>query len=389
MDDRNSHNVNNANNLKRLIAAAETETYESPDSKTQAASDNSDILCLPECNINLVSLGTKGTDLTQSRNSSNISGSNQRGNWPTPRILQDNILEDALSKRIKSSKPSKLVRSPKKKLEIPDSIRTSIQHNHENPVSSTDLFSAVRNPGGALTSPHDERDLVFETIAHGGISNYQALPLVYDMRSFLVDPVKNQEDRSTCAAFVGATIKEIHNNRCDGSARQLSPEFIYHHRKTKPSAGMYGRDVFQILQNYGTTYEDEYTYCDGDNLSKTPSKKSYGHASDNKIKNYTRVETRQGLKIALYEFGPCYILLPICDRTSIHFWRGSRENAIGHAVTVVGYNESGFILCNSWGADWNGDGCCIFPYADWGAQLECWAPIDLRPQINNEKCLIS
>lgn len=48
----------------------------------------------------------------------------------------------------------------------------------------------------------------------------------------------------------------------------------------------------------------------------------------------------------------------------------------GHAMTVVGYNAEGFIVRNSWGAGWNDDGHCVWPYADFGKHWEIWTAID-------------
>ena len=45
-------------------------------------------------------------------------------------------------------------------------------------------------------------------------------------------------------------------------------------------------------------------------------------------------------------------------------------------MTIVGYNKEGFIVRNSWGSKWNGNGHVIFPYADWGLHWEVWSSID-------------
>jgi hypothetical protein len=37
----------------------------------------------------------------------------------------------------------------------------------------------------------------------------------------------------------------------------------------------------------------------------------------------------------------------------------------GHAFAVVGYNEVGFLVQNSWGPDWGKDGFATLPYDDW------------------------
>jgi hypothetical protein len=52
----------------------------------------------------------------------------------------------------------------------------------------------------------------------------------------------------------------------------------------------------------------------------------------------------------------------------------------GHAVVVIGYNKEGFILMNSWGATWNGDGTIVFPYDEWESHWECWVSVDEKTE---------
>jgi hypothetical protein len=37
----------------------------------------------------------------------------------------------------------------------------------------------------------------------------------------------------------------------------------------------------------------------------------------------------------------------------------------GHAFAIVGYNKTGFLVQNSWGAEWGGGGFATLPYGDW------------------------
>ena len=46
----------------------------------------------------------------------------------------------------------------------------------------------------------------------------------------------------------------------------------------------------------------------------------------------------------------------------------------GHAYALVGYNASGFIVQNSWGAEWGAGGFAVITYADWLANgMDAWA----------------
>lgn len=230
---------------------------------------------------------------------------------------------------------------------------------------------------GALRSPVDERDWVFESLTHGRDGSYMMdLPAEFDLRKWST-PIRDQGSRGTCAAMSGAAIKEIHEKQKGGSDEWLSPEFIYYHRDNKPASGMYGRNVFQVLQRVGTVPEALYQYETKDNKTKSPTKKMIETAAKYRITNYARVDTIDGVKKALIELGPCYMSLPLYKRRP-EFWRPltTEKPGTGHATLIVGYNEHGFILRNSWGAEWNGDGHILFPYEDWPRHWECWVSID-------------
>lgn len=45
----------------------------------------------------------------------------------------------------------------------------------------------------------------------------------------------------------------------------------------------------------------------------------------------------------------------------------------GHAFALVGYNENGFVVQNSWGEDWGAGGFALLPYEDWADNgLDAW-----------------
>lgn len=46
----------------------------------------------------------------------------------------------------------------------------------------------------------------------------------------------------------------------------------------------------------------------------------------------------------------------------------------GHAFALVGYNERGFVVQNSWGKDWGASGFAVLPYDDWIVNAtDAWA----------------
>lgn len=232
--------------------------------------------------------------------------------------------------------------------------------------------------GGALLSPDSEtEDDVYEDFAGSDPGFYSVpFPETFDLREWASTP-RDQGDRQTCAAFAAAAIREIHECRASPSAGhvRMSPEFVYAQRKNRPMDGMYGRNVFQILKDVGIVPEDDFGY----GVGSAPSEGLRETASKYRIANYAKVVSVDGLKRSLLELGPCYMQLPLVDPTRGKFWRGDSGGKL-HAVTVVGFTTKGFILRNSWGADWNGDGHTLLPYADWDYVKECWTSIDIRAE---------
>lgn len=241
-------------------------------------------------------------------------------------------------------------------------------------------------PVGALRSPYKADDYIFERLAFGPDTVDNVVPPSVDLRPYS-RPSRDQLKRGTCAAFAATAIKEIHDHvRIANDAgtnttatTTLSPEFLYYHRENRPAEGMYGRNVFQILRDIGTVPEEMFPYSHDGSMIPRVTTAMYDVAGSYRINNFARVLTCNGLKRALREAGPCYMVLPLYP-TRPHFWRRSKKRNIaeggGHSVAVVGYNDRGFILKNSWGPTWNGDGCVVFPYGDWDSHWECWVPIN-------------
>jgi hypothetical protein len=184
--------------------------------------------------------------------------------------------------------------------------------------------------------------------------------------------IRNQMQQTTCAAIVGATIKEIYESRHGSQGLTLSSDFLYENRANAPSPGMCGRNVFHILQARGIP--SEQAYMAGLIVEED--------AATRRIKSYAKITSLTGVKHALVELGACYLLLPMYG-IGAKFWRGRGEPA-GHAVTVIGYSNKGLILQNSWGETWNGNGLTTFPYKDWDLVWECWAVIEQEERVQKK-----
>ena len=104
---------------------------------------------------------------------------------------------------------------------------------------------------------------------------------------------------------------------------------------------------------------------------------------------YYRVDTRSvtDMHVALNEIGILYASA-VChsgwDEGSSNrsqakggYWMIPRRKAGpsdgGHAFAIVGYNQDGFIVHNSWGTGWGTKGRAVLPYEDWlDHAMDCW-----------------
>ena len=229
-------------------------------------------------------------------------------------------------------------------------------------------------------SPQDSRDWMAESIYPA--TRDLSLPKTLDLRPYLPLP-RNQGSRGTCAAFSASAIKEYQEYKDYGFSGNMSPEYIYHFRKTVPGEGMFGRNVMKILSQNGVCTERQLPYRrpvnKDDKVDELEdfSEELLAQGRKHVIKNYAQVNTIEGLKTALYQNGPCYISFPVYSHRP-ELWRSSpgEKGSGGHAMSVVGYNEDGFIIRNSWGWNWNGNGYVIYPYEEFGVHWEIWTLID-------------
>lgn len=82
-------------------------------------------------------------------------------------------------------------------------------------------------------------------------------------------------------------------------------------------------------------------------------------------------------QVALNETGILYVSANTHDgwdifgKDTIKF--DGADKAGGHAFAIVGYNQDGFIVQNSWSDEWGIDGTAVWTYKDWSANLmDAW-----------------
>jgi hypothetical protein len=113
----------------------------------------------------------------------------------------------------------------------------------------------------------------------------------------------------------------------------------------------------------------------------TPAADWQEEAAECPLGVYYRIDRRSvvDMQSALYEIGAIYVSASVHDgwdnvKTSpapashknlpVIAWPKTDELG-GHAFAFVGYNETGFVVQNSWGPKWGAGGFAVLPYEDW------------------------
>jgi len=122
--------------------------------------------------------------------------------------------------------------------------------------------------------------------------------------------------------------------------------------------------------------------------AKSPDKDWWQDAAKRPLGAYYRVEPRSvtDMHAALNDVGILYASA-VCHAgwdegstltaTLRKGWRipfrKSRPDDGGHAFAIVGYDEHGFLIQNSWGSEWGDGGFATLTYDDWNENaMDCW-----------------
>lgn len=131
--------------------------------------------------------------------------------------------------------------------------------------------------------------------------------------------------------------------------------------------------VYEIFEPYGD--DNGMTFKDALNFLKKEGVTT--NEGVFKIRRYAMVRSALALKYAIYANGPCVGALPVYNSYIDKFWsKYSGDYEGGHAIAIVGWNDKGFIIRNSWGSSYGDDGYATIPYDDINSFFEIWTIID-------------
>jgi hypothetical protein len=164
-------------------------------------------------------------------------------------------------------------------------------------------------------------------------------------------PVLNQGDDPICVPCSISAFLEYQLSLKSGSISNSKFElFDIFNSRTNTGEGMTCKEAFKYVINTGAKYKDGLI----------------------KIYKYFIISSIYTLRHAIYSNGPCILVLPVYNSDITEFWKKSGKRQGYHAVSVVGYDESGFIIRNSWGASYGHDGYAYITNEDINKSKEIW-----------------
>ena len=217
---------------------------------------------------------------------------------------------------------------------------------------------------GCLPSPPDDRDYTIDTVA------LAAAPLPEE---YLCDGMKvlDQGSVGSCVAHACATAMGYGEKKGGmKNVHDFSRGFIYGNRKTSDyqGEGMYVRQALKQLNHCGDCEYNDFPYNETYPKVKARIEKDkenlLAKASPFKILNYFRCYSNDEVKRALLNQGAVIISIPVYSSfsadcplpTSKDIYQG------GHAMCIIGWDKTGWIIQNSWSKRWGNKGTMHLPY---------------------------
>lgn len=127
---------------------------------------------------------------------------------------------------------------------------------------------------------------------------------------------------------------------------------------------------------------------DGQGVFQRPAAGWDDDATRRPLGVYYRVDKKSvvDMQAAIYEIGAVYVSADVHDGWALdasslpdshdklpRIARMTRKSG-GHAFALVGFNERGFVVQNSWGTGWGASGFAVLPYEDWVTNgTDAWA----------------
>lgn len=230
---------------------------------------------------------------------------------------------------------------------------------------------------GSLFSIPDFRD-------YKATSSVTEFPETFELS---MPEVKNQGSVGSCVAHSLATTAEYFNIKETGTPIKLSTGYIYGNRllSTHKGSGMYTRDAIKTMTKFGDVpYEDfpynvevPYAIDKFEDASKDLVEKGLNY----KFASYFKLTDDNAMKAHLMDGNLIVFAMKWFD--DIKIVKGVMETKEvtskktgGHCMVIYGWNETGWLVQNSWGKTWAKKGRFTLPYNV--SRKETWGVTDAK-----------
>jgi C1A family cysteine protease len=222
----------------------------------------------------------------------------------------------------------------------------------------------------------DHRDLIYSPPEH---LMAKAIPSSVDLRSGC-PAVVDQGNLGSCTANAIAALVEFLFKKENKPYFTVSRLFIYYQERLLEGtisydAGAEIRDGMKVVNTYGAPHESLWPYIIS-RFTNRPSSSVYKDGLSHKVIQYQKIDNTNmaAMKACLASGYPMVGGFSVYDSfesnsvaaTGIVPYPAQSEQLLGgHAIMVVGYNDSTqrFICQNSWGTSWGDHGFFYMPYA--------------------------
>jgi len=214
------------------------------------------------------------------------------------------------------------------------------------------------------------------------------LPKIFKI--YNIPYVENQKSTGMCVAFAFSKVLEYFQD-AEGDYVDLSPSSIY--ALGGSGEGMQPRRALQIIKSVGCMEKkdffelgtkEEVKNSFNEKLKQPEFYNNFIKGKQYRIESYARLNGEDEIKRALLENRPvpigvnCTTEFMQCKGEVIEYNKDSKHYG-GHMIFIIGWDEYGWILQNSWGNDWgsNGFGNLSYNYPI----LEAWGVFDYKPEV--------
>ncbi|HWP60889.1 MAG TPA: C1 family peptidase [Candidatus Acidoferrales bacterium] len=202
--------------------------------------------------------------------------------------------------------------------------------------------------------------------------------------------VLDQGAEGACTGFgLAAVINFLLWKRSDCQMKEderVSPRMLYHLARFydewpgEDYEGSSCRGALKGWQRHGVCTEKLWPYRDEKGVRFIRPKKGWElDALARPLGVYYRVDRQSvvDMQAAIFHTGAIYVSASVHAGWEVKRYRGvvthktlpvikpSKKVLGGHAFALVGYNDRGFVVQNSWGPDWGAAGFALLLYEDW------------------------